>query len=146
MAQSRASRLRTYLIVGVAGFFALMLLPMLIPRSPGPPGVGRILVVTGLVALGVGWWAVFAVRIYRTQDEFWRTGERVAWHWGGLLGLLISVPVFVFIGLGGLHWLNPATDAGPLAARAFTSGYMLPVMLQAVGSTLVGLWWRWAKR
>jgi hypothetical protein len=146
MMASRGSRLRTNMIVGVVGFFALMLAPLLIPRGSGPPGSARILLVTGLVALAVAWWAVFAVRIYRTQDEFWRTGQRLAWHWGGLLGLLISVPVFVFIGLGGLHMLYPATDAGPVAARAFTSGYMLPLMLQVTGSTLFGIWWRFAKR
>ena len=89
---------------------------------------------------------VFAVRIYRSHDEFWRKGETVAWHWGGLMGLMASVPVFAFIGLGGLHWLNPASPVGPELARAFRLGYMLPLMMQVTGAVAVGLWWRWSKR
>ena len=148
MASARSSRIKISLLFVVDGFFAILLSTKLLPH--GPPGAlpapGRILGVTAIVAVGVTWWMVFAVRIFRAMDEFAQTGERVAWYWGGLLGLMASVPVYAFIGMGGLHWLNPAADIGPVAARAFTTGYMLPVLMQVAGAVVVAVWWRLAKR
>ena len=63
-----------------------------------------------------------------------------------MAGLMASVPIFAFIGMGGLHWLNPASDAGPTVARAFTNGYLLPMMMQVAGATGFALWHRLAKR
>jgi hypothetical protein len=148
MASARSRRIKISMLVGVAGFLGILLSAKLAPH--GPPGAlptpGHILAVTAIVAVGVAWWMIFAVRIFRDMDEFAQTGERVSWYWGGLVGLMASVPVYAFIGLGGLHWLNPATDVGPVAARAFTTGYMLPVAMQVAGAVAVAIWWRVAKR
>lgn len=148
MASARSNRLKVSLLVGVAGFFAILLSARLLPH--GPPGAlptpGRILGVTVIVAVGVAWWMVFAVRVFRAMDEYMQAGERVAWYWGGLLGLMASVPVYAFIGMGGLHWLWPPSPVGPELGRAFTTGYMLPVLMQAAGAMIVAVWWRLAKR
>lgn len=109
-------------------------------------GLTRILVGTIGTTCFVLWWGLFMIRITRAQDEYQRWREHRAWYIGGLIGLMASVPMFSFIGLGGLHWLNPETDAGPVAARAFTNGYMLPLMMQVLGSTGFAIWDRFAKR
>jgi hypothetical protein len=148
MTNQRTARVRAEVLVGSAGFAAIAFLLVTLMRGHGMglTGPGRILAGTFGVAVLVAWWVVFAVRIYRRQDEFGRTGEAVAWHWGGLMGLMASVPVFAFIGMGGLHWLNPASPVGPELARAFRLGYMLPLVMQVAGAVAVGLWWRWSKR
>jgi hypothetical protein len=136
------------LLIGVGGCLVIVLFLVGMFRSGGQAltGPGRILVGTAGVTVLVVWWGVFATRIMRAQDECQRWMERRAWHTGGLAGLLASVPVFTFIGLGGLRWLNLAPHAGPAAARAFMSGYLLPLMLQVAGSTAYALWWRLARR
>lgn len=148
MSELRANRVRALTRVGLGGFVVLSLLVILLFRFGGSALTGRGQIVAGTVAVTVLvlWWVVFAVRIYRAQDEFGQTGESVAWHWGGLIGLMASVPVFTFIGTGGLHWLDPSSAVGPEVARAFRLGYMVPLVMQIVGAMGVGLWWRWAKR
>jgi hypothetical protein len=144
----RTRSVRTRTLVAMGGFVALAALVVVMFRTGGPglSGPGRILGGTAAITVLVVWWVVFATRIFKAQDEYMREAERFAWHWGGLMGLMASVPVWAFIGLGGLHWLNPASDVGPVASRAFTTGYMLPLMMQVIGAVSVGLWWRWGRR
>ena len=94
----------------------------------------------------VGWWGFWMARSFRAKDEYLRHVERASWFLGGLAGLMASVPIYVFIGLGGLHWLNPQTPVGPEASRAFALGYMLPMMMQVVGVLVVALWMRLHRR
>ena len=148
MPDQQKNRVRGNFILGVGGCAVITGLIVLMLRTGGHglSPEGRILLATAAVAGLVTWWAVFAVRIDRARDEYQRWVESRAWYWGGLIGLIASVPVFTFIGLGGLHWLAPSTDIGPVASRAFRLGYMLPLMMQVIGAVSVGLWWRWAKR
>lgn len=148
MATSRGMRVKLNLVIGVAGFFGLMAISVLLPHGPkgSLPTPGRILAMTAVVAAGVAWWMVFAVRIFRAMDEFMQSRERVAWYWGGLVGLSASVPIYTFIGLGGLRLIWPDSPVGPGLARAFSTGYMLPVMMQVGGAAVVALWGRLARR
>jgi hypothetical protein len=142
------SRLHRNLLIGVigCGVIALLLVAMFRSGGLGLSGPGRILAGTAGVALLVGWWGVFATRLNGTLDEYQRWAERRAWYVGGLAGLLASAPVFTFIGLGGLHWLDPASDTGPAVSRAFARGYMLPFLMQMIGSSAYALWFHLAKR
>lgn len=148
MATSREKRVKLNLIVGVAGCLALISLAALIPHGPrgAPPSLPRVLGMTAVTSLAVLWWAVFAVRLSRVMDEFMRNGELVAWYWGGLMGLIASMPVYVFIGMGGLRFVLPDSPTGPPLARAFASGYMLPITMQVMGALVVALWRRYARR
>lgn len=141
---------RTYLsaLIGVAGFFVLIALLVLMLRTAGPAlsEAGRIVAGTVGFAVLVGWWAVWAFRIHRAKDEYLQQVELAAWYWGGLMGLMASVPVFGFIGLGGLHWLDPGSPVGPEISKAFTLGYMTPMMMQVGGVLVVALWMRLSKR
>ena len=145
---SGQGQLHRNLLIGVGG--AILIVLALAATLNGGflnlSGPTRILAGTAGMALLVLWWGVFALRIVRAQDEYQRWMERRSWYVGGLAGLLVSVPVFTFIGLGGPHWLGAAPDMGPAAKHAFADGYMLPVMLQVVGSTTYALWRRLAKR
>ena len=144
----RTHRIQSAAIVGIVGFFVLAALLVLMLRSGGLglSASGRIIAGTiGFVVL-VGWWVVWMVRVFRAKDEYLRHMERAAWYWGGLAGLMASVPVYGFIGLGGLHWLNPQSPVGPDLSRAFTLGYMLPMMMQVGGVLIVAVWLRMSRR
>ncbi len=142
MTDPRTRKLRRQSLIGLGGLMALGLLMVLLSRIQGLERPVRIVGVTALVSVIVIWWMVFAVRIYRAQDEYLRQAERVAWYWGGLVGLLLSFPAFVFIGMGGLAWLWPAVETSPGLGRAFALGYILPLALQVTCALAVGLWWR----
>ena len=134
-----------YGVAAVAGALVLMVGARLI-LGPAPPGVlvegRRVMVVTVVSALSAIWALVFIVRIFRTQDEFSRASSKFAWYWGGALGLLATLPVYGFIMLGGLHWLNPAIPASRDLARAFQLGYGLAVGGLTVGMMVAALVWR----
>ena len=141
MTRGRAATLK-----GVAGFLMLTLLLFAVLRFAGVTGPARILVVTVGTSAMVAWWIVFALGIFKARDEYLQHAERHAWYWGGLIGLVASVPVFVFIGAGGLQWLWPEVPGGREVGRAFVTGYVLPTFMQVTGALAVGLWWRLARR
>lgn len=142
------SRLHRTVLIGTGGMLVILLLLVAMFRFAGPMlgPAGRIVAGTAGAAVLVLWWGVFAGRVSGAQDEYQRWMEHRAWYSGGLVGLMASAPVYAFIGLGGLTWLNLAPAADPASARAFTTGYMLPLMLQMAGSALYGLWGRVALR
>ncbi|MBS0411012.1 MAG: hypothetical protein JSR86_13930 [Proteobacteria bacterium] len=112
----------------------------------GPSHGDRILAATVSTALGIAWIAVFMVRIFRRQDEFFRQGAKFAWFWGGPMGLMATMPAYIFIALGGLTWLWPQTPSGPGLARAFVYGYALAYIGPTLGVTTAGLVWRLRNR
>jgi len=148
MSNPQPRKVKGLVVIGFAGFVLIATLLVLMQRvaGPGHSGPARIAMGTAGMAVLVLWWVYFAVRIGRSQDEYQRWAETRAWYWGGLMGLMASAPVFMFIGMGGLHLLNPLTDTGPVASRAFATGYMLPLMMQVGGASLYALWWRLARR
>ena len=148
MPVTRMRRVYSAAIVGGVGFVALAALLVLMLRTGGPglSEVGRILVGSLGFMILVGWWGFWMARSFRAKDEYLRHVERASWFLGGLVGLMASVPIYAFIGLGGLHWLNPQSPVGPEMSRAFALGYMLPMMMQVGGVLIVAVWLRLSKR
>jgi hypothetical protein len=61
--------------------------------------------------------------------------------------LAASLPLYVFVTLGGLRWLDPALPKGDYShVIAFTGGYILAVVVQVVGVVAGIIWWQAAKR
>ena len=149
MFEKRNIQIWGYQAVGLVGGIAILFVPLM---ALGRPASGHgiyplvIVLMTLSSAAALGWVYVFARLSFRRMDEFVQQGSRVAWYWGGIAGLALSAPVAVFIALGGLHWLSPASPIGSPLARAFMLGYALPVVLQLAGFLIVASWWRLAKR
>lgn len=139
----RTATIWTYGAVGLAGGIGLMVLPMALPGVSGP---ARILTWTATSALSVVWGFGLAWLLYRKGDEFEREASKFAWHWGGTAGLAISAPIYVFVMLGGLHWLDPNRPMGRDLARAFGEGYGLAIVAQLLGFLAAYAWWKAAKR
>ena len=149
MPAKRNVRLWTYAVAGLGGALALECLPFLLfgHATPPPfPSAARILQLTIVMTLAVAWGVAFAILYFRNSDEFTQEGSRVAWYWGGVMGIAASAPVFTFVEAGGLHWLWPSTPVGPELARAFAMGYALPVVTQLAGFFIVAAWWQLSKR
>lgn len=149
MLEKRSVRLWTYAAVGLAGGWALASLPLLLfgrTEASAFPNPERILELTIMMTLAMAWAAAFAILYFRNSDEFIQAGSRVAWYWGGIIGIAASAPIFVFVEMGGLHWLWPSSPVGPELARAFAMGFALPVILQLAGFLIVAAWWQLSKR
>jgi hypothetical protein len=142
---TRIWRLRAIALGGGLMFLAAPLVFLRPGQADISPEV-RLLGITGSIALGVAWVFVFATRTFSQADEYLRDVDKTAWLWGGIGGLAISAPVFAFVTLGGLHWLDPARPFGPDLGRAFALGYGLLVFSQLFGYLAVAAWRRWAKR
>ena len=146
----RQSSAKANLLVGTAGFLAICAVTPFLAPHRGPPGSvpspERIAAITAAVAIGVVWCGVFVARGFRRYDEFHQRGEQVSWFWGGLAGLMASVPAFAFIGMGGLTLLWPDAPRGRPLFEAFSWGYMLALAFQAAGALMAAIWWRVSKR
>jgi hypothetical protein len=131
-----------YYAAAIVGALALMAASMLwLGHGVADPG-RRVVGMTAVSGLAVVWSLVFIARIWRRQDEFARAGSHFSWYWGGALGLLATLPVYVFIAEGGLHWLNPQVPIGPHLFRAFVLGYGLAVGGLSIGMTIAWVvWW-----
>ena len=148
MPDRRRLRAWAYLAAALIGGIAIAEAPLVLVGRPVVHGVvdpGRVVVWTIATALAMAWAVVFAVLLFRNQDEFGRQASQVGWYWGASLGLAVSAPVFVFVALGGLHGLWPGVPAGRDLARAFVAGYYLPILLQVAGFLAVRTWWRLSK-
>ncbi len=148
MPDKRTVRLWTYSLIGLGGGIALLSLSFLVFGRPltngllNPASIAQVVVSS---ILAVSWAIAFATLAYRNADEFMQEGSRVSWYWGGLMGVAASAPVYVFVMLGGLHWLWPSSPIGKELARAFAFGYALPVVFQLLGFTIVAAWWQLSK-
>ena len=142
----RTSRGRTTILLGVAAVGLMLVGAIIHPHRSVQFELGRVLTVTAWAAATIGLWIAFAMRVYQSMDEYNRHAEQVSWLWGGVIGLAASLPVFAFVALGGLHWIWPASPTGHDVARAFGLGYMIPTAMQAIGASVVGIWWRWGRK
>ena len=149
MIQQRNRKPLGYAAIGILGGLALVYAPHLmfrgaIPYNPIDPA--RVVLTTISITLTTAWAIVFAGLSYFHADEFLQQGPRVAWYWGGLLGLMASLPVCAFIASGGLHWLWPAVPSNRNLAVTFVLGYSLLAVMQMIGFSIVSVWWRLSKR
>ena len=148
MIERRNLRMIAYLGVAILGGIGLALAAFVAMghvdlKSPNPL---RILGGTLAIALAMFWACWFSVRAHFAEDEFQRQREIYVSFWGGWLGLGASAPVFFFIAVGGLHWLDPVVPANAQSFRAFVVGYLLPIACAVLGVAAAGLWRRVAKR
>lgn len=150
MSDGRRFRLATYILVGIAPATAIALLPRIllgVPHHGEATAPLRIVVATLSAAGAAAWITGFTVLAFRRMDEYLQAGAKFAWYWGGAFGLAASLPLYVFIGLGGLHWLFPANfHLGADLFRAFVIGYALPITLQVAGVLIAGGVWRLSNR
>jgi len=151
MIERHDRRAWAYGVAGVGGAWAIMMLPLLIlgPRHLHGPIVidpTRVVLTTMAAILAVGWGSWFSRLSFIHFDEFLQEGSKFAWYWGGLLGIAVSAPLYVFIGLGGLHWLDPARPVGLELLHAFVLGYCVLLFPQALCFLGVYVWWKRMKR
>ncbi len=131
--------------IGAAG---VMYAPRLVFRfSPADVGTARVMIPTLAAAVAISWTLWMATLAFRRLDEFQQEAGRFAWYWGGAMGIAVSAVGFMFIGQGGLHWLDPARfPLGMDLFRAFRTGYLLGVGCPFAGFLLARLWWQAVKR
>jgi hypothetical protein len=138
-----------FVLAGWVGAIAILMAPRLVtaPVSAADAGTARILwlVVPAVFAMA---WAVWMTTLaFRRLDEFQQEAGKFAWYWGGSIGIAASVVAYAFIGLGGMHWLDPAHYAiGKELFRAFQWGYFTGVGFPFAGFLIARLWWQAAKR
>jgi hypothetical protein len=139
-----------YALVAWVGAWLLAWLPnlLLAPyRVQRFTPLGWALLQSGLEVLVVAWSLPFVLLIWRRADEYMRERSKFAWYWGGTLGLMASVPVYMFILMGGLRWVWPALFHWGLApAHALMIGFSVPVGIQFFGFIAAAVWWRLARR
>lgn len=145
-AMSRRERLMwTYRIAGPLGALALGALTLLVFRQPhavpsgDPARFAALLVMTVVI---MAWSFGFAWLTARKEDEYTLTAAKYAWFWGGLIGLLCSVPVLAFVAWGGLAMVGGAA-LRPTGGQSISLilGYMLAVAFQLVGYAIARVWW-----
>lgn len=155
MSGTRTRRIRTDAVIAVVGMIVILAFVLLALRlgRPAQPATDAhvvrplgVLIGTVGTAILVSWWSFWGFRIIHAMDEYKQHVERASWFWGGLLGLIVSVPVYAFIMFGGLQWLDLRSPAGPGVANAFAQGYMLPIFMQIAGAMAVALWMRLRRR
>jgi hypothetical protein len=144
MSDPHMTRIWRMRAIALGGGLLFLAAPLVFLRDLHPGA--RLLGSTVSIALGVAWVFVFAARSVTWTDEYLRDVDKTAWFWGGVGGLAVSAPIFAFVGMGGLHWLDPARPFGPDAGRAFILGYALLLFSQFLGYVAVAAWRRWSKR
>ncbi|HEY5105929.1 MAG TPA: hypothetical protein VII73_04045 [Caulobacteraceae bacterium] len=149
MVDRRTARVWEYTMAAIVGGAIIMLAPVAFLGRPATRSLihpDRIVIMTIASALAMGWALVFATLSWRRFDEFAKEGSKFAWYWGGSIGLAATAPAYVFIGLGGLHWLWPSMPVGLPLLRAFVIGYCLPLFSQMIGFAVALALWRAARR
>jgi hypothetical protein len=147
MAEYRALRFWGFMLIGSVGGICIIFVPLLaLGRAElhSSLNAARIIAGTAAAALSMIWALFFATRAHRSQDEFQRQRAESSWYWGSSVGLGVSVPFFFFIGVGGLHWIDPAIPSSAQLMRAFLIGYMLAVLSMTLGFFVARYWPRHA--
>ena len=137
-----------FMIAAWVGGLAILLGSRLVfPTSPADIGTSRVMITTVTVAVATAWALWMAVLAFRRLDEFQQEASKFAWYWGGSIGLAASVVGYAFIGLGGLHWLDPAHfHLGKDLFTAFQVGYVLGIACPFVGFLVARACWTVSKR
>jgi len=137
-----------FILAGWVGGWAIMSSPRLVLGvTAADVGTARVLIPTATTAIGIAWTLWMATLAFRHIDEFQREAGKFAWYWGGAIGLALSAVGYVFIGQGGLHWLDPAHyGLGRELFRAFQYGYLLCIGFPMAGFLLARLFWEVSKR
>ena len=138
-----------YAFIGWLGAVGILFLPRLVfgPATPADVGTARVLIPTFTAAAAMALVCWMAVLAFRGLDEFHKEASKFAWYWGGSIGIAVSAVAYVFIGQGGMHWLDPAHyHLGHELFRAYVWGYLTGVGGPLVGFIAARIWWQAAKR
>jgi hypothetical protein len=137
-----------FILAAWIGGFVVMLTPrLLFGASAADVGTSRVMITTLAAVVAIAWTFWMAALAFRRLDEFQQEAGKFAWYWGGSLGIAASAVGYAFIGLGGLHWLDPAHfGLGKELYRSFQIGYALGIGCPLVGFLVMRLWWQAAKR
>jgi len=160
MFEQRTLRVWGYSLAGGLVAFIVWIVGVRLVWGPGASVLGhdgRIVATTLAAAASMACLAASARFAFRQMDEFYQQGSRVAWYWGGIVGLLVSVPIAIFVEFGGLTLLAPYASAihvtshltpeeGRARVAIFRMDYLLPVLAQGIGFAIVAAWWRLSKR
>ena len=147
MVERRTLSAWKYILAAWVGALAVMYTPRLLGASAADIGTSRVMITTVAALLATSWTFWMAALAFRRLDEFQQEAGKFAWYWGGSAGITASVGGYVFIGEGGLHWLDPVHfGLGRELFRAFQYGYLLGIGCPLVGFIAVRLWWQVAKR
>jgi hypothetical protein len=142
MFERRTVQSLAYAAVGLVGAMPILFLPQMIFHGAPPHGdSGFVAVTVACMVAGLAWAAWFAIASFRRAEEFVQERSKFAWYWGSLIGLIIAVPVFALIAMGGLPWIAGGADA----TRAFKLGMVLPIAAQVAGFIVMSVWWRATK-
>lgn len=147
MFDRRMTEVWGYALAGWAGATVAALVSRALFGGASAVGTSRVLIPT-LAALAAAAWCYFmAVLAVRRVDEYQMAAGKFAWYWGGSLGIAVSLVAYTFIGMGGLHWLDPARfHLGQDFFSAFRLGYLLGVGVPFAGFVLARLYWALVKR
>src|SRR5512135_2861541 len=98
----------SYRTAAIVGGTLLVFVPtqLIGGRLHGEPDVTSIVAATFAAALAMAWTLYFARRADHRGDEFMRARSKTSWYLGSSIGVAVSLPIFAFIALGGLHWLD----------------------------------------
>ena len=149
MVDRRSWGIWKFAIAGWVGALVLMFGSQMVFGRMGKAdfGTARVLIPTLTVAVAIAWAFWMSVLAFRRLDEFQIAAGKFAWYWGGTIGVAVSVVGYTFIGLGGLHWLDPVhSPLGTELFRSFATGYLLGVGGPFAGFFVARLWWQAAKR
>ncbi len=149
MLERRTTVVLGLMSIAMVGALAILVLPLITLGSTAPHhglSPSRILWTTAAVTVAVAWAYYFATLAHRRLDEFQRERTKTTAYWGVALGIALSAPIYIFIAMGGLHWVDPRVPVGKDLANAFVLGYALPVLGATLGWLVVETSWRLAKR
>ena len=149
MPERRGMSIKAYKLTGALG--AIVLMGLSAAAFVGRRGTvlghpGPIVALTIAFTVAMAWNVAFQLIAHIRSDEFIRERQKSTWLWGGLVGLVVSMPVLMFVSLGGLHWIDPSIPVDRDQLLAFTRGYTLPVAAQAIGAAIAMVFWNRAKR
>lgn len=149
MFERRTWAIWKFMLTAWLGALAIMTLPSLVLGRVGAADMsaGRILITVIPLVLAMAWAYWLAVLAFRRLDEFQQEAGKFAWYWGGSIGMAVSVVGYAFVGMGGLHWLDPTRfPMGRDLFRAFRTGYLVGLGFPVLGFLVVRLWWQFSKR
>jgi len=138
-------RYRSAMLAGALVFWAAVRL--IRAHSPGPysprwPMVA--LMTTATIALAC-YSLVFARFIWRTRDEFEKSGRLHSYYWGGAFGLMAAVTFLTFVQFGGVSLLFPSITFDHNLMGVFSAGFMCPIIFQLLGFLISYTLWRRAR-
>lgn len=147
MVDRRMLEVWKYGVAALAGAVVVMGVSRALFAGPSAMGTSQVMIPTLAALAAMGWCYFMAVLALKRVDEYQVAAGKFAWYWGGSLGVAVSLVVYTFIHMGGLHWLEPARfQLSPEVSAGFRMGYLVGVGFPFAGFLMARLYWGLAKR